>query len=135
MTNQVEIRLEEFAESTVTRKRGSEAAQRLIERLGTYADRQVVVQLFGREMISGSFIDEIVQKTRPVAQERNLDLVFRVSAEAILEKLRKTSGLRGIPVRYVWQDRSEFHDVEPIKPKELEIVEDDTPLEHLQAAG
>ena len=94
MADQVEIRLGEFARSTVTRRRGAEAA------------------------------------------ERRLELVFRVNDEPILEKLARTSGLREIPLRYLWRDASEPLHVAPALPPEMEVIRDENlPLDQLQAGA
>ena len=118
-----EIKLTELTESAVTRKRGTDAAKILEARLQRAAPATVVIELSGLPMISASFIDEIVLRSRQIQKRRGIEFLFRVRDESILEKLTRVSGLRDIPLKYIKEGDSRIRDIAPVEPLEVEVTE------------
>ncbi len=131
----IDIKLTDLTESAVTRKRGTDAAEVLENRIRSLTHETIVIELYGLPMISASFIDEIILRVHRIEESRELDFIFLVREASILEKLSRTSGLREIPLKYRWQDDPQVRVVKPIKPTPVEVHETHAfPTNYLEAA-
>lgn len=118
----MEIGLSELVPKALTRTRGTEASEALFTRLMDAKPDRVVVHLSGINLVSGSFVDELVVKSQKFQEENGVEVVYRVSDKEMLTKLAKTAGLRELTLRYLRKDSNELLNVNPIRPTEMNVV-------------
>lgn len=115
MNRQISIR--DLSRSTVTRSRGNQAYLKLLEYLRSGEELQI--DLRGQELISISFLDELVIKLNAA---RLLDRVtFLLSAEDTYKRLAQIAAIRNARIFYQRTEREARQPVELIYPSSLEL--------------
>lgn len=101
--------VKELSESTVTRPRGHEAYRELLEYLKT--GEPLEIDLRGQELISGSFLDEIIINLKA---SNLLDKVtFLLSAEDTYKRLARIAATRNAQIFYRPSEHGDRRVVEP----------------------
>ncbi len=116
----MELKLTDFSKKAGGRSRGQEACNELQRIIAEQKPSEIIIALTGFNLISSSFIDELVIQSNNFSKEYNVKIFFRVQEQEILEKLQKASGIREIPVKYFWKESEQLQDVEPIYPEPMQ---------------
>ena len=108
------INIERLAHPCITRERGKEAALKLLKHINN--DR-VVIDLNNVEMISFSFLDELVFWLAGSANMRNI--IFRLDDQIVHDKLARIVAIRKVLLYY--QTGNQMPQL--LKPKEFKPYE------------
>lgn len=92
--------VKELAYPCVLRKRGFEASVELLK----YTDTEIEIDLHDVEVISLSFLDELIYRINLANKLETV--VFKIYDEDMKEKLERISAIRSVSINYRYNDRT-----------------------------
>ena len=110
------IPMKQLCSACVTRRRGQEAATKL---RGQMPLQPVEIDLSDVQMVSASFLDELVCQLMPYVGSGNI--VFRVTDADMERKLQQVAGIRSAPL-FCRSGSGDIHQVIPKSPPTYKLT-------------
>ncbi len=110
-----------LAEATITRARGAEAFQKLRKHIQNHdrLDTVVLVDISGAELVSQSFLDELVIQIGKF-DSPNVSIGFRIASDRDLDRLERVCSVRGVRCTYQYGDSPTLRRTHIRKDRELD---------------
>ncbi len=124
MSDRINIHLRDLGRSFVTRQRGKEAFEKIKQiTRDLNSDNLIVINYEENDLISFSFIDELLQRSSEEIKQRIIFLIPEGEKSSLYRKLSRFAGLRGVDVEYIASPDGKPSKVIPSKPMTLPTPE------------
>jgi len=115
----LQITLRDLVTHTITRTRGQEATEALFRRASDEGASEVELHMVSNDVISTSFVDEIVQQAFRVSKAGGPTVTFVIPDQELVERFQKSATWRNISCRYRFPDDVRVRTIRPGKTPDL----------------